>query len=517
MSVAYTLTLQAYLSGSWTDIQTDVCAPIHFERGMDGNEITDRTAGVGTLSTQLNNAKSNSGGALGYYSIGHASCRTGWTDGVKVRLKLVYGATTQYLFYGKLADTEPLAGKYLERKVPIMVNDYMNELLVHYVDGLAVQSSKRCDQLWDTVVDNVPNAPLNTSYATGPDIFAYALHDFVDKQTPAMNAIQRINQSGLSYMFVKKNTTDGETLVGQTRHTRLVEVSVATFNETMQGLKVRRSAQKVWNTIKGTGYPVAVGASNEVLWTLRKELEIAGSTTAPQISVRYSDPTGISQKVALQPATGVTPAAGTDYVFSSVSGSASGDLNANLSVTVSWGGNTAKITYENTGAQTGYLQVGAQIRGKLYRLNDPTEIIKTNSTSILSFGDKVLPLAFPYLDNINTLNDFATEALRLSKDIFSDVEEISFIANSNSTLMGYFMLLDVGSRITLTETVTGFSSQDFFVNRISVDFEHGQIICRLQNLVPYSLVASDFGIWGTDASNSGVWGANAADSSAWTF
>lgn len=517
MSVAYTLTLQAYLSGLWTDIQTDVCAPIHFERGMDGNEITDRTAGVGTMSTQLNNAHTNSGGVLGYYTIGHTDCRAGWTDGVKIRLKFVYGTTTQYLFYGKLSDTEPLPGKYLERKVPIMVNDYMNELLVHYVDGLSVQSNKRCDQLWDTVIDNVPNAPLNTSYATGPDIFVYSLHDFVDKQTPAMNVIQRINQSGLSYLFVKKNTTDGETLVGQTRHTRLVESSVATFSETMTGLRVRRSAQKVWNTIKATGYPVAVGAANEVLWTLRNELEIAASTTAPQLSVRYSDPTGISQKVALQPTTGVTPVAGTDYVFSSVSGSSSGDLNANLSVTVTWGGNTAKITYQNTGAQKGYLQIGAQLRGKLYRLNDPVEIIKTNSTSTISFGDKVLPLAFPYLDNINTLETFGAEALRIGKDVFSDVEEITFIANQNSTMMGYFLAIDVGSRITLTETVAGFSSTDFFVNKISVDFEHGQIICRLQNLVPHSLVAGSFGIWGTDASNSGVWGTNAGDSSAWTF
>jgi len=516
MTVSYTWALEMYLS-AWVDVSVDVrsVALAHLSRGIDGSTITDRVAKVGTLSFALDNSIANSGGLLGYYSPDNSNLRTGFGLGTLTRWKITYSGVTRYKFYGKISDIKPLAGQYKERYVSVTCVDYMNELLVHNMNKVVVQTNKRGDQLLATIVANLPVAPLATSYALGPDYFAYALHDIQDERASGMSAAQRVDQSGLSYTFVKSDTTGGETLTWQTRHTRLLLTSAATLSNTMRDLIVTRKADSIYNTIKATGYPVNPGSSNEVLWISRKEIALgAGQTLTTE--VRYSDPTG-GKRVAISPGTGVTPVADTDYKMSSIAGDGGNDLNASLGITVAWGGNTASIVLVNNAAVTGYIPANwLQLRGKIIRLYDPMEIIKTDSASKTAYGDRTLPIALPYLDNVNTVEAFSTELLTRLKDPVSTIDNVEFIANSNATLMAAAMALDVGMRFTLSETVTGFSSADFFVNTYELTLEPGKLTCKLGNLEPAG-VTENIGIWGTVAGDSGVWGTNAGDSSRWVF
>lgn len=517
MTVSYTYALEMYLSSVWTDVTADVrTMPITLSRGIDGSAITDRVAKVGTLTFALDNSIGNSGGKLGYYSPDNANVRAGFAIGTLIRLKITYSGTTYYKFYGKISDITPIPGQYKERYVAVQAVDYMNELLVHNMNKVAVQTNKRGEELLAAIVANLPTAPVATSYATGPDMFAYALHDIQDERSSGMNAVQRVDQSGLSYTFVRTSTVYAEILTWQSRHTRLSLSSSATFSDTMTGLIVNRKASDIYNTIKATGYPVNLGASIEVLWTSRREISIEAGTTIT-LDARFTDPSGAGRRVALIPGTQVTPVANTDYRMSATSGGTGSDLNGSLGITVTWGGNTASSALINNASVTGYINL-LQLRGKIIRLYDPAEIVSTDAASKSSYGDRTLAYALPYQDNVNVISAFSSELLPRLKSPFSAVDELEFIANSNATLMAAAMTCDVGYMITFSETVTGFSSANYFVNSYELKLEPGKITCKLGNLEKSIAVAGEtIWIWGTDASDSTMWGTNASDSGTWIF
>jgi hypothetical protein len=197
-------------------------------------------------------------------------------------------------------------------------------------------------------------------------------------------------------------------------------------------------------------------------------------------------------------------------------GSAAGgtDLNASLTYTVNtWGGNTANVTLTNGAAVTGHVWI--QLRGKIIRQYEPAISTKTDATSKTAYGDRALTYTMPYQDSVATVEAFALTLLSQKKDPHSNVDSLEFVANKTDTLMGYAMALDVGSRITVTETVSGISS-DFFVNKYSLTIEPGKITCKLENLEAcYSQAV--IGIWGTNASDSTYWGPGTGTIGNWVF
>lgn len=483
MTVAFTWTLEMWLTEGgpgWVDVSADVrtVAPITLSRGIDGSGITDRVAKVGTLSFALDNSIGNSGATLGYYSPDHASVRAGFGLGTLTRLKITYSGTTYYKFYGKISDLTPIAGAYKERYVSVQCVDYMNELLVHNTDKIDVQINKTGDQLLATIVANLPTAPLAHSYAAGPDTFAYSLHDIQDERTSAMNAVQRVDQSGLSFTFVTGDVAGGEVLKWQNRNTRAALGSVATFTNTMRDLIVNRKADTIYNTIKATGYAPNVGTVDEVLWASYQEYSIpAGGTLV--ITARYTDPAGAGRRVTISPATG-NGGGGIMYAVSGVPGNG---LGAFYSENITFGGNAASYAMGNSGAVTGYVLMGV-MHGHIIRLYDPFEVVSTDATSQSLYGDRTLSIAFPYLNAAATVAAFSASILALCKDPHSTVDSLEFIANSNDTLMSAAMVNDVGTRITQSETVTGFSADDFFVNSYDLTLEPNKLTCKLGNLVP---------------------------------
>jgi hypothetical protein len=650
MSVTYSVIVEIMISSLWVDITSDLRKDITptITRGIAGSLVTDRVADVGTFDFALDNSTGNLGGVLGYYSPDNPSRMSGWAIGTKVRVKILYSGTYYYKFFGKIAKITPIAGLYKERYVAVQAVDYMNELLVHNMLLVPVQTGKRGNELLTTVVANLPTPPQATSYATGPDIFAYALHDIQDENTSAMSAMQSVDQSGLSYTFVTGgnptygaeistdgglevwtdpntltnwtftgagatltqdntykyagnwsakivaaaatgqifqtiptltastryrlqgwiktgantgnisvrtgavvsywhvtatgtteffsdefvalgtenriyctcaiNSTDyfdavslmqitsegGETLVWQSRHTRSASSSImGYFNNTMTDMSISQSLDgRVYTTVHGQGFPCNLGTTNEVLWTARKDILLDASGGTQTLDCQYVDPSGAGTRIALIPASGVTPVVTTDYTMGSAAGGT--DLNANLTVTVNtWGGNTANITLTNSAAVTGH--VWFQLRGKIIRMYEPVISTKTYSASKLLYGDRILTYSMPYQDSVNTVDAFSQELLNMYNNPSSHVDSMEFVVNNTNTLMTYAMVIDVGAYIAITEPISSMAANGFFVNKYSLMFEPGVMRCRLENLVMNTVFTST-GIWGTDSTDSSYWG-----------
>ncbi len=465
------------LAPAWVDVTSDVrtTASIQASGGMMGSTITDRVAPPGMLSFDMDNSEGNSAATVGYYSPDHASCRDGFDVGTRTRFKLASGGTTLYPFYGRIKKIKVQPGPKRERTTQVTCADFMEQTSIHKINLIPVQLSKRNDQLLTTILANMPIQPLNTSFATGPDTFPTALNAEEDEKTFANTVMQKCAQSDLGYIYVRGNATDGETFVYESRQTRSLNVTPkVTLNDTMISMSPDRNADNIWNTVKVTAYPDKYDASVVVLYSSAAEIPInAGQTHT--FTARFRDPAGLSQRTSLYPGSEVTPVAVTDYKFSSVSGNNGYDLNANLSISVTWGGNSAEVTLTNNGVATGYLQIGFQLRGKGIYHYDPLEVERSDAASRLTHGDKALSFSLPYQSSHNVANDFAQVLLARSRHPVTNISEVTFIANRNATLMEAALTCVIGDRITLIETVTGLSA-DYNINGTKYEIQAGGIL-----------------------------------------
>lgn len=471
-----TVVLEAEFSpGLWTDISADVLRPISLRRGIDGAGPLDLVASTGQLNLWLINSVRNSGGQLGYYSPDHAAARAGFDIGLRLRLKLDDGSNpAQYKFYGKVSEIEPSFGQKGERVTEVTAVDIMDEMAVQKISLLAVQTSKRNDQIVATLVGELPSAPLATSYGTGPDTFAYALHNDRDERTTVISALQKAMQSGLDYLFPKGDGTGGETLVYQSRHDRIRATSLAaTFRDTMRGLDLRRSRERITNRLVVVTHPVQIdSAASTVLFSLQRELSVQPGETVT-LSARYRDPSGADTRISGSEI--VDPlVADTDFKMSSVAGDGGNDLNANAAITLTVGANAAEVSVQNTGSTPGYLNK-LQMRGKGIYLYDPVEYVAKDGTSIAAYGERPLTFELPNNDNPNTGKDFGDHLLATYKDPGSQVENLRIVGNRSAELLAAAVTLEPGDRVAVQETATGIDSE-FFIQGYDMNIRARDIL-----------------------------------------
>ena len=457
-----TVTVEAEFStGNWSDISADVLRPISIKRGIDGAGPLDLVASTGQMQLTLINSALNSAGLLGYYSPDHANARSGFDLGLRVRIKLDDGVNTpQYKFYGKVIEIIPSFGQKGERITEITVVDIMDELAIQNVSLLSVQTDKRNDQIVATLINQLPTAPLATDYGIGPDTFAFALHNDRDEKTAILSALQKAMQSGLDYLFPRGDASGGETLVYQSRHDRVNLTSLAaSFDDTMRGLEVVRSADQLANRVVTVSHPVQVDEdADTVLVALQSEFSVQPGETVT-LTARYRDPSGADTRISGTEIV-VPLIADTDYKMSSVSGDGANDLNGQADISLSVGANAAEVSIENTGSVAGYIH-HLQIRGKGIYLYDPVEYVAEDSSSIGVYGERPLNFDLPNNEDVNTSKDFGDYLLSALKSPGTQVERLKLVANSSPNLLAASVTLEPGQRIALTESATGLNAQYF--------------------------------------------------------
>lgn len=458
---ALTCKVEAKLNGTdWTDISADVIAPITCTSGIFSNSPTDRVASVGRCTFQLKNSIANSAGLNGYYSPGHANCRSGFGVGLIIRVTFTYDGDTTTKWYGMIAPDGIAVEPHSKgtRRTSVTAYDWMNQAEVHTLYLPSYTTNKKINEIMALIVDNMPIAPLAESYSTGQDTFP-SVFDTVRYNTTAMAEMQKLVMSELGFVYLTHNAVSDETLVSEDRYKRNKVTTVAAdADNTMVGLTYSYGAN-LYNRIEiGTTPKKVDAAATTVLWTLQKRIAISAGATITGVTGIYRDPTGGSKKVA--GINMVAPVKDTDYWMDSVDGSDSKDLSTDLTVTPTYG--TEGVEYElvNGGASTGYVYL--QARGKGVYIYDVVNRIYEDSTSITKHGTHTLTLDMKYQDNPVVADAYGSISLNNYKNPLVCANDVTFLT-SNDTLRELFIAGDCGVKIGIKEDQTGING-NYFIN-----------------------------------------------------
>jgi hypothetical protein len=479
----------------WTNVSADVRAnvPIRWKYGIDGNGLTDRVASPGSLTFALNNSTLNSGHLLGYYSLGHVNCRSGFTTGINVRLKIVFAATTYVKFHGRLSSVIPAAGQYGSRVSLCVVHDWMDEASRAKLKRVPLQTNKRADEVTTTIVAAMSRQPVSQTFGTGRDTYVFALDSSPEEGLGVLNEFQRIAQSEVGYIYVRGNTGSGGELVFESRTDRAGKnVNVATFDNTMYALDVASDRDDVVTRLQVVQHPKRKDLANIVLFTLRDSsvsIDTAislGSGEVKTLIAEFSDPNNRGQRIGATSV--VTPlVATTDYLFNAAADGSGTNLTASLIVTSTiLGASAAAITFQNTNAAAGFVTF-LQIRGLgIYDLVDV--IWEQESTSVATAkGENTLTYDMPYQSDPDVCDGAARYFLALFQTQVSNVAGISILGNVSSTLMTHALAREPGERIGLAEAATGLTTTGgYFIQSCEGEISKGLILKMRWGLAPAS-------------------------------
>jgi hypothetical protein len=462
MSVTWSWQLQAYISGAWVDISRDVeiyKAPLEAKRGINGSGVANRIASPGSLTCSLDNGESNSAGLLGYYSPEHANMRANFGRDTIVRLKITYSGTDYYKWRGWVSDLQPTVGKFKERSSKLFAADLVQKMIEQKISMIAVQQDQRPDQIAQTLISALSTAPQTTSIETEDYSLPFALSSEQDEKTTVMAALQKLVQTSLGYVFVKGNTTNGETLMYQREKTRLSSASAATLTDTMTDMEASRNTNELKNRIVGKIHPTRVDdAATTLLYELDNEIYVDGGETRT-FTFRFKDPANQAQRISALDV--VTPlVADTHYRASALEDTTNNDLNGSVTITDTNGGNSAEWEIENTGGVRAYLNL-VNIFGKGIYYYNPVEIVQETGAA-----DREMVYDFFYLSDPVRARAFLQHLIRRTSSTAMNIKSVYFLADENSTLMGYAMSRDIGDRVTVVESATGISG-DYIINHVT--------------------------------------------------
>lgn len=434
---------------------------VDIQRGFP--DPLERTAKVGRCTIILNNSNRD-------YS---PELDADVTTMRAVIVQMRWDGTTKYKFTGYLENIQPDAGQYEPgRTVKLDCIDAM-ALLQEAEILIALQENKRGDELIAAIVSNV-FTPAGTAYDVDLDEFPFAADEWRDdivygggKQQRALPAIRDVCVSDWGHFYIR---ADGYP-VFENRHHRILDTTVvASFSNLMDGLRYKKGRGLLYNDLKVTAYPRTVGGSNEVLWAFESgNVPSVGVSETVIYSARFRDPNNKSFDIGGK--TVVAPAATTDYTMNSAADGSGSDLTANFTVTATVYANHAVITVVNNGASTGYI-TKLQIRGLAVRVYAPPTLLASDSASQTTYkSKKTLAIDSVLQDDVNVAQQLANYLVGLYGTPPPEITGVKFVAQYNSTFMGYARDLELSTRVTLVETQTGVNG-DYFVNFIHETIEN---------------------------------------------
>lgn len=478
------------LNPGFVDVTVDTLSA-QCQYGIQGSGPEDRVASTGTMEFDLDNSEYNSAAKLGYYSPNHANVRSGFDLGIKVRFAITYGGTTYYKFRGTLDEITPITGIKRTRRTQCTAVDWMDQAATTNVRGVATQVNKRDDQLITTLLAVVTAQPAATSISTGIDTFSYGLDNTQSETTAILSEFQKIAKSAFSYIYIKGDTTQGETFVYEPRNVRAAKTTaLTTLNNTMHGMVITRRRADIYNRVQVTWHPRVIGATS-VIFTLASTnqaiaLDPLGTMT---LLCPYTDPT--LRDVRIGATNVIAPVATTDYMMNSASDGSGTNLTTSLSVTATIGGDAAMLVLTNNSTTTtGYLVdlTGVpklQIRGDPVRDQQEAIADHRDSTSATSYGERVLAFDCSYQSVPGNADALSAYLLSVYKSPVSFVTSVSFVANDSDALMTAALVREPGDRIALVETVSGISTTTaYYINHVELSIEQSRIVHCTWTLAP---------------------------------
>jgi hypothetical protein len=469
------------VDGGWTDISADVLERPYptAEYGITEVHPLAKVADIGALDLYLNNSIANSGATAGYYSPDHASVRSGFAPGIRLRMGLTQiqelvdhtarnitdhsgnyiilrPIPTQYKFAGELARAKPDAGAKGPRRTACEIEDWMGFATRTRTERIAIQTDQRMDEVITTMLANVNRQPFATSLATSKSTLPYSLDTTRDERTSIAAELNKLALSEFAPIYPKGDDSTGNVLTAEQRYSRAVIASSATLNDTMVELEIDHGLDLVFNRIRATVHPRKVDdAATTVLFSLAGTPDVGAGETITIVG-RYRDPA--QEAIRVGGTAMVTPVENTDYEMNTAADGSGTDLSSSFSVTATYGGNSVEYVITNNHASsTGYITL-LQARGKgVYDLS-PITIEVEDSTSIAAYGDRLLEFDMPYQTSITVAKSCANHTLGVWKDPQGVPRRCSFYGNASDSLMTAGLTVEPGSKVTITETQTGINT-----------------------------------------------------------
>jgi hypothetical protein len=477
----------------------------------------------------LDNSANNSAGLVGYYSPGHANCRSGFSAGITVRFSVIYGDVTYPKFYGRIPATgiQIIPGENKERQTMVEVRDFMEQCAIHEIDSPAFVQNKTAAEVIQLILAEQSIQPLATEYNTCEDTFFSAFED----QSAKLNCLVEISKactSEFGYAYVRHDTNNYEKFVVEGRKTRTgitsaTTISVSTpielcgyllkedggkfqleddsgyikldeasvFNASFDNEQydaVIQNGNDLYNSIEvnsinktiGTVEPLHIwsyydGAFHNSIYIYAQLTTISGTTYhvgSAVFSGGYSTKAFSSvNSIGL-----ITPVITTDY------GSSAGtslDRYATISVTdLNSNSCIGTISYTVPGQGSAPIYsinvMTLQVRGTPLFQDDFSQQFN-GTTSINQFGKSTLTIDMPYQAGTGIPGTIAGTLLTQYQSPVTRTENCMFFANRDVEKMYSFLILDIGDRFTYQETVSGIN-EDYFINGVTFEIYANNVI-----------------------------------------
>ncbi len=465
----------------WTSVLSDTrsAVPMVIKYGIQGSSPLDNTAGTGTCTVALDNTTSNSGGLLGYYSLNHANCRSGFRNGSPLRVTFTYDGTTYVKHVGRIVSAHPSPGVKRDRLTRVTSADWM-DVAASSRPNLPAQTNIRSDNLVGFLVDEALRPPHSVGTSLGSSTFAYALHVGGGQLETILSEISRANTNELGRLFIRGNTQYGGELIFHSRgHQQTYTGIESSFVDTMSGL-VPNEDQKP-NRLLVTVHPVVVDGGVSVLYSMPTRQEIPPLATV-EFQVTYQDPDNTALSVGGIDI--VTPATPTDYTMTGNEDGTGADLSAYASIAEAGSelaGTSPTLTVTNESSSVGWFKT--QIRGRRISHQYPITKPVGDPAVVRRDGPRDQALDLVLTSSSEFARDVGTHILSLYER--QRIQSVSFIANSSHALMLQALQREPGDRIGVAESMqSGGAETTYVINHVEFEVMEGGIIRCTWTLAP---------------------------------
>lgn len=462
---------------TWTSLAADLSAAegLSLRRGLGGSGPTDRVAPTGSCTFSLRNHAGNSGSTQGWYSPNHASVRAGWTFGIPIRVVATYSGTDYTLWTGKLRAVDPIPGRYREQRVTCTAYDCMNDLAENDVRAVAPQVNQTENTIIAALIAALATEaqPVAVTYDTSLETYPYAL-DNAASDVRALSLLVDVVTSAQAFAYPLANGT----LHIENRQARALADSAFTFTDaTLDDVEVSTDLSNVYNRVRVTIHPRVIDAAATTVLFGIDGVEVVPPGETVTLWGDYAATDNVLQLIG--GTAQVTPiVATTDYMANSLEDGSGTNLTSSMTIVTTAYAAAVKFEVTNPTAQTAYLVTGAgapllQVRGKGIYDETPTS---RDAFSTQAYGDRRLDVDLRYQDNSETAKGLADFLLAQYATIGDQIQSLAFNPQKSDTLMLQALTGEIGSIVTVTETMTGLVSVEAVIQAIELDVAPGPFL-----------------------------------------
>lgn len=469
--------IEAFITGSWIDISSDVVTDLEAEGGIYSNAYDNRLASTGVLRFSLDNGSGN-------YSPSDA-----FKEGVKVKVTVAYGALEKVKFFGRMTEPVPDIGTWGDERVHVEVLDWMDVAQNQIIRGKAAQEDKTIDEAVTSLLADIPIQPEDTDLDVGDNTFPLVF-DVALPNATYYSELNNLAMSELSYIYLKdggqtlkvesasaRNSRDVTTysyvavssetgyllkedsgfLLQENGDKILLDIVdtfsfTGTFNNTFEDLEIKRGGN-VLNNISLNVYPrnISTGTTyslytyniNESAQPIQIPFDVTLVLTGDYTEAQEQE-NGILPDGAVNVR---TPIPNTDFAFNQLATADGADYSSNLSGTFVGGGSSWRWEITNLGPN-GFL-LWINLRGQPVFRNSPVQIIIEDTNSQETYGFRELALKQPYKQVITEGKVYTKVVLNKEREPRSVVVGAKLNANASEVNMNGFMFLQTGDLIRI--------------------------------------------------------------------